>query len=289
MGSAPVSVLGGDRNSQTSAGDLIGDSCLHTLHRWQAHRKREMLVRTTQLRSKHLVEVMMSASKQSPPAKKVQTANIAARSFANLDRRNGLSEYLHDPAKHPGVLSYNDDFVIIKDLYPKATVHLLILPRDPVKQNQHPSEAFQDAVFFAKLKDEASKWRALAAKELARELCPPTMSIPDRNWEEEIKVGIHSVPSMHHLHVHVISRDMHSPSLKHKKHYNSFNTPFFVGLEEFPLTEEEEIARKKDWHKGDMICWRCKRNFENKFTALKQHLEKEFDEWKAELIKPIEG
>lgn len=248
-----------------------------------------MLVRTTQIRSKRLVEVMMSASKESPPPKRIQTGNIAARTFASLDRRNGLDEYLHDPAKHPSVLSYNDDFVVIKDLYPKATVHLLILPRDPVKQNQHPSEAFEDAAFFDKLKSEASKWRALAGKELARKLCPPATSIPDRKWEDEIKVGIHSVPSMHHLHVHVISRDMHSPSLKHKKHYNSFNTPFFVGLEEFPLTEEEATARKRDWHKGDMICWRCERNFENKFTALKQHLETEFEEWKAEILKPVDG
>ena len=231
----------------------------------------------------------MSASKASPPQKKIQTTNIASRTFGSFDRRSGLSEYLRDPAKHPGVLGYNDDFVVIKDMYPKAIVHLLILPRDPVKQTQHPSEAFQDELFFAKLKNEASKWRALAGKELARKLCPPAESIPDRNWEAEIKVGIHSVPSMHHLHIHVISRDMHSPHLKHKKHYNSFTSPFFVDLDEFPLTDDEASSRKKDWDKSNMICWRCKRNFENKFTALKQHLEKEFEEWRAELIKPIDS
>lgn len=81
---------------------------------------------------------------------------------------------------------------------------------------------------------------------------------------------------------------MHSSCLKHKKHYNSFTTPFFVRLEEFPLTEEEVEERTRNWHKGDMICWRCKRNFENKFTALKQHLEKEFEEWKEELSRPVE-
>ncbi len=249
-----------------------------------------MLVRFNLHRdSKSLVEVMMAASKtSSPPTKKLNTStNIASHVKSTFDHRNGLIEYLRDPANHPSILNYNEDFVIIKDLYPKATVHLLILPRDSVKQSQHPSEAFKDVTFFSKLKDEASKWRTLAAKELARTLCPST--IPERDWEAEIKVGIHSVPSMHHLHIHVISRDMHSPCLKHKKHYNSFNTPFFVGLEEFPLMEEEVEERARNWHKGDMICWRCKRNFENKFTLLKQHLDKEFEEWKDELIKPVDA
>jgi aprataxin len=236
--------------------------------------------------SKSVVEVMMAASKSSPPTKKLQlpSSNIASRIVSSVDRRNGLAQYLRDPANNSSVLGYNDDFVIIKDLYPKATVHLLILPRDPVKQKQHPTEAFRDTSFFTKLQAEAVKWRTLASKELARTLCPST--IPERNWEAEIKVGIHSVPSMHHLHIHVISRDMHSPCLRHKKHYNSFTTPFFVGLEEFPLTDEQVSDRSQNWHKGDMICWRCKSNFENKFTTLKLHLEKEFEEWKEDLTKP---
>jgi aprataxin len=206
--------------------------------------------------------------------------------MSTFNRREGLAEYLRDPAKHSSVLGYNEDFVIIKDLYPKATIHLLILPRDPVKQIQHPAEAFQDSEFFSKLQIEAAKWRTLASKELARTLCPS--SIPERDWEAEIKVGIHSVPSMHHLHIHIISRDMHSPCVRHKKHYNSFNTSFFVELEEFPLTEEEIDERTRNWSERDMICWRCKRNFTNKFTALKQHLAKEFEEWREELIKSVE-
>jgi len=232
----------------------------------------------------------MAASKSLPPEKKGHTTKdsprFVSRFFAG-DKRNGLREYIDNPANNPRVLGYNDDFVVIRDMYPKATVHLLILPRDPVKQHQQMSEACHDTEFFSKLKREAAKWRTLAAKELARQLCPPTEPIPDRNWEAEIKVGIHSVPSMNHLHIHLISRDMHSPCLRHKKHYNSFNTPFFVDLDDFPLSEEEADERKRDWHKVDMVCWRCHRNFENKFTALKEHLEREFQAWKAELVKPV--
>jgi aprataxin len=227
---------------------------------------------------------MMSASKSPPKTKKTKTLGFGSA----FDPRNGLKAYLDDPT-NPRVLGYNDDFVVIKDMYPKATVHLLILPRDSIKQHQNPSQALNDIDFLSKLKNEASKWRSLAAKELARTLCPPNTPIPEKDWEAEIKVGIHSVPSMNHLHIHVLSRDLHSPCLQHKKHYNSFTTSFFVGLDEFPLSEEEAVARKSNWHTRHMICWRCNRNFENKFASLKRHLENEFEEWKAELIKPEKG
>jgi aprataxin len=228
---------------------------------------------------------MMAASKASPtmPSAAASTPVSSSPSQHRRDARYGLEEYLRNPSTNPRVLSYNDDFVVIKDMYPKATVHLLILPRDPVKQNLHPVDAFKDSAFFAKVLTEAAKWRGLAAKELARTLCSDT--IPDHDWEAEIKVGIHSFPSMHHLHVHVISRDMHSPCVRHKKHYNSFTTPFFVALDEFPLDQEDIEHRARNWNKGDMICWRCGRNFENKFVALKAHLEREFEEWTNELVK----
>jgi len=233
-----------------------------------------------------IVEVMLAASKSRPTAEQ-DNSSIAPRSrlLSQFDSRNGLEEYLRNP-DHPQVVAYDDDFVVIRDLYPKATVHLLILPRDKTKQHQHPCEAFQDGGFFSKVKTEAAKWRSIAAKELARTLCPSTAPIPDRDWEREVKTGIHMNPSMNHLHIHVISRDMHSPFLRHRKHYNSFTTSFFTELDEFPLTEEEQYSKRQDWHLRDMICWRCGMNFGNRFKALKEHLEQEFEVWRAELINP---
>jgi aprataxin len=227
----------------------------------------------------------MSSSKSSPEPKKSKSVPSKGSAKTN-DVRTGLAVYLDDPT-NPRVLSYNDDFVIIRDMYPKATIHLLILPRDREKQLQLPNIAFDDAAFLSKVKAEGLKWSSLAAKELARTICPPNLPPPNRDWEAEIKVGIHSVPSMNHLHIHIISRDMHSPCLRHRKHYNSFNTPFFVSLDDFPMTAEEMEVRIADALKGDMICWRCGKNFENKFTALKQHLEGEFKEWKEALSKVV--
>ncbi|GJP64035.1 hypothetical protein CLOP_g21069 [Closterium sp. NIES-67] len=41
------------------------------------------------------------------------------------------------------------------------------------------------------------------------------------------RFGFHQVPSMHQLHLHAISQDLDSPHVKHKKHWNSFASPFF--------------------------------------------------------------
>lgn len=45
---------------------------------------------------------------------------------------------------------------------------------------------------------------------------------------DEFKIGYHAKPSMQRLHLHVISRDFHSPCLKTKKHWNTFNTPYLL-------------------------------------------------------------
>jgi hypothetical protein len=63
----------------------------------------------------------------------------------------------------------------------------------------------------------------------------------------------------------------------------SFNTPFFVGLDEFPLPIDD-IRRKSgtDFMRSDLVCWRCQKNFGNQFKMLKEHLEEEFNLWKKE-------
>ena len=74
-------------------------------------------------------------------------------------------------------------------------------------------------------------------------------------------------------------------SMKHRKHYNSFNTDFFIPLEDFPLAEDD--ARRQVPYQNanlsrDYRCWRCGRMFGNKFKELKEHLATDFLEWKRE-------
>ncbi|GFF22823.1 aprataxin-like protein [Aspergillus udagawae] len=228
-----------------------------------------------------------------PPSK----TNIKKRFGA----RDGLGAYIEKPESYPSnvVVYYNADFVVIHDMFPKSTLHLLLLPRDPAKTRLHPFEAFEDPEFLSKVKAETRKLRTLAAAELRRKYGkdsaqdkerqdalnadpPPDVLPHGRDWEKEVMCGIHAHPSMNHLHIHIISVDRYSDRLKHRKHYNSFSTPFFVDIEDFPLAKDD--ARRHPDREGylrrDFKCWRCGKDFGNRFAELKSHLEAEFKGWK---------
>lgn len=223
--------------------------------------------------------------------------------------RNELGAYTANPQKYvpSRVLYYDNKFVVINDMYPKASVHTLLLPRSKAHNLQHPFDAFEDADFLAEVRTEADKLRRHVAGELRRKFgkysaqdaereailngdgeliarVDGKIDLPSgRDWSEDVKIGIHAGPSMNHLHIHVISRDMFSERLKHRKHYNSFNTPFLVDLADFPLP----INDPRRHHKGaflsqDLVCWRCGQNFGNRFSKLKNHLVEEFERWKRE-------
>lgn len=215
-----------------------------------------------------------------------------------------MGAYLSDPASYPAsrVIYHTADFVVIHDMFHKATVHTLLLPRSASHNLLHPFEAFDDAEFLAKVRAEALKLKSLAAKELRRRLASFSKAEakreavlngdaegggelpPGRDWEKEIICGIHAVPSMSHLHVHVLSREMHSECVRHRKHYNSFQTPFLVDLDDFPLKEDDprRDTKREGYLQRDLKCWRCGKNFGNQFKKLKDHLEEEFREWRRE-------
>lgn len=215
--------------------------------------------------------------------------------------RDGLAAYTTDPASFPQsrVVYYNDRFVVINDLFPKATVHLLILPRDPRKNCLRPQEAFDDPVFLAECRDQEQKVRAIVASELRRKLgsysstekprieamdaddLPDTLP-PGRDWASEVISGTHANPSMNHLHIHVLSRDMHSECLKKKNHYLSFTTDFLIPMDAFPLAKEDFRRDYRHFTEPDMKCWRCGRDFGNRMVGLKEHLGVEFEGWRRE-------
>ncbi|KAL3478635.1 HIT-like domain-containing protein [Aspergillus californicus] len=237
--------------------------------------------------------------KQPKPDKNIPTTKGSRKASGGF--RDDLGAYIAKPESYPPnvVVYHNDDFVVIHDMFPKSTLHLLLLPRDLEKTYLHPNEAFDDVEFLLKVKEEVKKVRAFAAGELRRRYGkysvqdrerqdaliaePPPETLPTgRDWEKDVMCGIHSHPSMNHLHVHIISVDRHSDRLKHRKHYNSFSTPFFVGIDDFPLAQDDprRDPDRQGYLRSNFMCWRCGRDFGNQFTALKRHLEDEFDEWK---------
>ncbi|CAO2655242.1 Nn.00g103060.m01.CDS01 [Neocucurbitaria sp. VM-36] len=258
-------------------------------------------------------EIMSSMKKSRPTAQPPGGHSKAKSAVQGWDPRNGLAIYIEKPETNPEgrVVEYDDDYVVINDKYPKASVHLLLLPRKPEYYTQHPLHLLStNPDFLSDVRNRVGRLKDLAASELRRqyghlsasdapyqEALEVLMSSPDppslpkeraarlppgRDWLSDIVAGVHTHPSMNHLHVHVFSREMQSPWMKHKKHYLSFNSTFLLRLEEFPLEEGNERFHPGDWPTWDMKCWRCGENFKNKFAALKSHLQEEFDEWKKE-------
>lgn len=218
--------------------------------------------------------------------------------------RDALGPYIQHPENFPptAVIAHTPSFVVVNDLYPKSSVHVLLLPRSQAHTRQHPFEAFGDAAFLKSVQSEVESVKGLVARELQRRFGTGSSAeaarqaaldgdgddqgeLPaGRDWEAEVISGVHTRPSMNHLHVHVLSRDMHSPALKHRKHYNSFNTPFLIDVADFPLRPDDPRLDPgaEGYLQWDLTCWRCGRSFGNRFKALKDHLEDEFEAWRRE-------
>lgn len=255
---------------------------------------------TTNKRKDAFSELMSPKPKQQ---KSTANPSGATKSNAFSNSRNGLLTYILSPTDFPNqVITHNENTVLIRDAFPKATLHLLLLPRDASKRDLHPHQAFDDPVFLAMIREEVTTSLKLAASELSRLIGPfsqsnkaritamesddpPESLPPGRDFFKDLRVGIHAHPSMNHLHIHIISRDMHSGRLKHRKHYNSFNTDFFIPLDAYPLAEDDRrrsVSFQNANLREDFKCWRCGKMFGNKFTMLKDHLEEEFKAWKEE-------
>ncbi|KAM3508871.1 hypothetical protein MY10362_000922 [Beauveria mimosiformis] len=269
---------------------------------------------------KNAFAALMAPKKKAPAARPSPGGGGGGGGGHLFKDRMGLGAYLADPSAFAAsvVVAYDADFVVIRDKFPKATVHTLILPRSPAVNLQHPFDALADPALLANVREQVARTRALVAAELQRQLGRFSkaeaarqavldgeeeaaavqegggggggsgqeipMLPPGRDWAAEVICGVHAVPSMSHVHVHVLSRDMHSHKMSHRKHYNSFATPFLVDIDDFPLAQDDprRDTRREGYLNWDLRCWRCERNFGNKFAQLKEHLEQEFDEWKRE-------
>merc|ERR1711904_496323 len=99
------------------------------------------------------------------------------------------------------------------DGYPKSTTHLLVMPRQLISGPKDLTPAHMP------LLHRLSTYTSWILEELSAQF-------PKLTW----RYGIHAVPSLHQLHVHVISQDFKSPCMKNKKHYNSFQPPFLIDL-----------------------------------------------------------
>ncbi|CAG5135580.1 unnamed protein product [Candidula unifasciata] len=155
------------------------------------------------------------------------------------------------------VVDSDDKLVVIKDKYPKAKYHFLVMPRRKIPSLKHVTKTDLDLLRHMQKKGEEIAERA--------------------NKELQFRFGYHAVPSMSHLHMHVISQDFNSPFLKTKKHWNSFTTQYFVDSHSVIKNVEETGQWSPDVQDADKLlkqnlrCHVCKKEFDT-IPSLKVHI-----------------
>jgi diadenosine tetraphosphate (Ap4A) HIT family hydrolase len=177
----------------------------------------------------------------------------------------GLIQYLqHATALKPFIFLETSQWMVIYDGYPKAKVHLLLLPK--------PS--FLAVSGVAELRREAHGERLARLHVEARRIAAKLQQdMPGLH----LRLGYHSVPSLQPLHLHIISQDFDSPSLKTKKHWNSFTTPFFLDTTQVETALQEQGRVVVDRVNAEALlkrplrCHGCGAEQKN-MPTLKQHL-----------------
>ncbi|CCM02411.1 uncharacterized protein FIBRA_04509 [Fibroporia radiculosa] len=204
-------------------------------------------------------------------------------------------------------LTHTTDTLTVFDAYPKSIFHFLVLPRIVPPLTASNLSNLRSLLkcdknlarkVLEKLNRDAQGVRAMIEDEMVKRY----------GFKWGIWTGFHAIPSMEHLHLHVLSNDLCSPAMKKKKHYNSFHPShgFFLPLEDvlnwFDAHEsyfstqgtgqerrfEENflitLQISRLWPsqydpmlKEPLVCWRCYKELKN-IPTLKAHLQTEWDD-----------
>ncbi|PKK77818.1 HIT-like protein [Rhizophagus irregularis] len=204
------------------------------------------------------------SSKISPKSSRRTPSKVGSGGWNNV-----LLPYCQKPEMFPKseVYYYDNEFVIIFDKYPKAKNHLLVIPR---KQIDNIGELKKQNLELVRALKEKGQWVIEKMKQ--------------ENPKLFFRMGFHAVPSLRQLHMHVISQDFISPSLKNKKHWNSFTTEFFIDVEEIEriLEKQGEVKFNKAYYedllKSPLKCHLCDAKSIKFIPDLKKHLEEHWNE-----------
>ncbi|KAG0263384.1 hypothetical protein BGZ95_003810 [Linnemannia exigua] len=156
---------------------------------------------------------------------------------------------------------HDDNYVIIKDAYPKAKIHMLVMPRTPVD----------------KVTDLVGEPGILVVEGLVRVATTLLSTLKTENPYLDFKMGFHVIPSM-----------------RLAPHWNSFNTSFFVTPDEvirvirekgsFEKTAEE-LIKYTSLKKAAMTCNQCSQVLRT-IPMLTHHLNEHYVQRMKALQKP---
>ncbi|XP_032874035.1 aprataxin [Amblyraja radiata] len=222
------------------------------------------------LKTDHLSPREHSPCNHKPERKKEKTKEGQTRTVVNSAEvtekkdfqgmwKQGLIYSMQDPTCQV----YKDDTVVaMKDKYPKARFHWLVLPWEPVPSLKAVRRDHLNLLQHMNDVGEKLAQESLDSKAV------------------KFRLGYHAIPSMSHLHLHVISQDFDSPSLRTKKHWNSFNTDYFLESQDVMKMVEQngKITVKEgisELLKMPLMCHVCQQQL-SAIPQLKVHLKNHF-------------
>lgn len=193
------------------------------------------------------------------------------------------------------LFAHTETTLTIFDAYPKAMFHFLIMPRLLASMETAKYHNLRTLLQWDRAKAKETILQLQEdAKQVVADIEEEMVRLHGFKWK--IWLGFHAVPSMDHLHMHIISSDLCSPSLKNKKHYNSFHPKagFFLHLDEvlewfegddsyYTTMSQLSASRYEPLLKADLKCWKCSASQKN-IPTLKAHLQ---EEWNKEKRKAV--
>ncbi|XP_031132918.1 aprataxin isoform X1 [Sander lucioperca] len=204
-----------------------------------------------------------SSMKTAKQTDKVSVSVSHEEATKNSEGFGHWSQGLKTSMQDPKMQVYKDDkVVVIKDKYPKARYHWLVLPWQTISSLKALRREHCDLV----------KHMQKVADQMVQQ-CPDASLL-------RFRTGYHAIPSMSHVHLHVISQDFDSPCLKNKKHWNSFTTDYF--MESHSVIQMLETNGRVTVKEGTgellklpLCCHMCHKELST-IPALKEHLKSHF-------------
>ncbi|KAM5329053.1 aprataxin isoform 4-T6 [Glossophaga mutica] len=196
---------------------------------------------------------------------KDQEVKLQPGQVLHMESLGHWSQGLKISMQDPKMQVYKDEqVVVIKDKYPKARHHWLVLPWASISSLKAVTREHLELL---------KHMHAVGEKVIA--------DVAESS-KLRFRLGYHAIPSMSHVHLHVISQDFDSPCLKNKKHWNSFNTDYFLESQAvIMMVQEAGRVTVRDGMpellKLPLRCHECQQLLPS-IPQLKEHLRKHWPE-----------
>ncbi|KAG6376373.1 hypothetical protein JVT61DRAFT_2358 [Boletus reticuloceps] len=170
--------------------------------------------------------------------------------MSNLTVLRGYAQHAKPERLPPSLLfEYTDKCLTVFDAFPKSIFHFLVLPRirPPLNAGELANlrtllkgDKARAKQVLLDLSDEADKVKKMIREEMLTGTGSNGRFGQDfmqaRAWPSS------SLSAGRHLHLHILSNDLCSERMKHKKHYNSFHPKlgFFLHLHDVLSWFDEE-------------------------------------------------